>query len=114
MLANPEELGFNPQDQKIWNNLFLNVPLDWKTAEATKDMKDCLQFFEMHNVKSVLDVGCGIGIWAMFLSKAGFEVKGYDFSSNTNVVQLQVIPSLMKSLMVLLQQKSWIIFQKTN
>lgn len=82
MLANPEELGFNPQDQKIWNNLFLNVPLDWKTAEATKDMKDCLQFFEMHNVKSVLDVGCGIGIWAMFLSKAGFEVKGYDFSSN--------------------------------
>ena len=82
MLANPEELGFNPQDQKIWNNLFLNVPLDWKTAEATKDMKDCLQFFEMHNAKSVLDVGCGIGIWAMFLSKAGFEVKGYDFSSN--------------------------------
>ncbi len=82
IIENPEKEEFNPQDQEIWNNLFSKVPPEWKSVQPSEDMKDCLQFFEMHNVKSVLDVGCGIGIWAMFLCKAGFKVKGYDFSSN--------------------------------
>ena len=73
---------FNPQDQKIWDKLFSTIPSEWKTAKPTEDMRDCLKFFQKNNVKTVLDVGCGVGIWATYLSKAGLTVKGVDFSSN--------------------------------
>ncbi|NIR49275.1 class I SAM-dependent methyltransferase, partial [candidate division KSB1 bacterium] len=52
----------------------------WTTSEPTKHMQDCRRFFQSAGVKTVLDVGCGIGIWAIFLSQAGFRVKGFDFS----------------------------------
>lgn len=45
-------------------------------------MKDCLNFFERHKVAKVLDLGCGIGLWSVYLSKAGMRVKGVDFSIN--------------------------------
>ena len=79
---NIRKTKFNPQDQKIWDKLFSTVPSEWKTAKPTEDLRDCLKFFQKNNVKSVLDLGCGVGIWATFLSKASLTVKGVDFSSN--------------------------------
>lgn len=72
----------NRNDQKIWNRLFEDIPPQWKQAPPSQDMQDCLHFFQQHNVKSVLDLGCGVGLWAIFLSKAGLHVKGVDFAAN--------------------------------
>lgn len=72
---------FNRQDQRRWDAIFLQAPATWKQAPASPEMVDCLRFLQAHRVRSVLDVGCGIGIWAVFLSRAGLRVKGFDFSA---------------------------------
>ncbi len=45
-------------------------------------MEACLDFFLQNRVRSVLDVGCGVGRWAIYLAKNGLQVKGTDFSAN--------------------------------
>lgn len=70
----------NAQNLKIWNQIFSEVPAEWTQAPPTEHMQDCLSFFQKHDVEEVWDLGCGIGIWAVFLSKAGLQVSGSDFS----------------------------------
>lgn len=72
----------NAKDLAQWEKIFADVPAAWKTAPPTQHMRDCLAFFQREKVKTVLDVGCGIGIWAHYLVKAGMQVTGTDFSSN--------------------------------
>lgn len=45
-------------------------------------MEACLAFFIEEGVRTVLDVGCGVGRWAVYLARHGLEVKGADFSQN--------------------------------
>ena len=45
-------------------------------------MQACLDFFLQNGVQSVLDIGCGVGRWAIYLAKNGLQVKGTDFSKN--------------------------------
>ena len=74
--------GFYTNDHRIWNTLFEDIPPQWKQIPPSQEMQDCLEFFQHHNVSNVLDLGCGVGVWAMYLSKAGLRLKGVDFSQN--------------------------------
>lgn len=71
---------FNKSDQIIWDKIFSNVPPEWTQFEASEAMLDCLNYYKKNNIRTVLDLGCGIGIWAMFLSKSNLKVSGVDFS----------------------------------
>ncbi|MHA1924437.1 MAG: class I SAM-dependent methyltransferase [Candidatus Thorarchaeota archaeon] len=49
-------------------------------TEPHQDMKRVVQVFQEHQVKRVLDVGCGSGRHLVYLSKKGFETFGFDVS----------------------------------
>lgn len=73
-------MNFNQQDHQIYDNIFKNPPVDWKAVPLTPVFDDCVKFLRSHDVKSVLDIGCGPGVWANHLGKNGFKVRGFDFS----------------------------------
>ena len=50
--------------------------------EPHQDMERVVQVFQEHNVKRVLDVGCGSGRHLILLSKRGFETYGFDASQS--------------------------------
>ncbi len=70
------------KDQIIWDQIFAKAPSAWKKAEPSLSMIDCLQYFKRNNIENVLDLGCGVGIWSIFLAKSEIRVKGVDFSKN--------------------------------
>lgn len=73
----------NRGDLLIWENLFAATPEEvWKTAPASQAMEACRDFFVENGVRSVLDIGCGVGRWAIYLARNGLQVKGTDFSAN--------------------------------
>lgn len=72
----------NEIDRAIWDGIFIDVPAWWRTAPPSRAMTDCTGFFTARGVRSVLDLGCGIGRWAMHLGRAGFDVSGSDFAPN--------------------------------
>src|SRR5262249_46802172 len=73
---------FNAKDRDIWDGIFQNVPGAWMAAPPSVHMTDCLEFFKPRNVETVLDAGCGVGRWSIFLARHGFLVSGCDFSEN--------------------------------
>ncbi|WP_142784690.1 class I SAM-dependent methyltransferase [Changchengzhania lutea] len=77
-----ENTKYNPKDKKIWEQVFSKIPEEWKKHAPSSSMLDCLERFKKHDVQSVLDLGCGVGIWSIFLGKKGFSIKGLDFSKN--------------------------------
>ena len=74
--------AFNPHDRDLWNGLFANVPAGWRTSPPSSAMVDCREFLLRSGATSVLDLGCGVGRWAVYLAKAGLEVSGGDFAEN--------------------------------
>ncbi|MHA2041576.1 MAG: class I SAM-dependent methyltransferase [Candidatus Thorarchaeota archaeon] len=51
-------------------------------TEPHQDMERVVQIFGEHQVKKVLDVGCGSGRHLVYLSKRGFETYGFDVSQS--------------------------------
>ena len=74
--------SFSAPDRAIWNRLFADVPPEWRTAPPSLAMNDCRESLLSGGAESVLDIGCGVGRWAIHLAKAGLEVSGSDFAEN--------------------------------
>ncbi len=53
--------------------------VDWEDR-LKKEIPDLIKLFEKHNVKTILDVGCGTGDYSIELAKRGYIVAGTDRS----------------------------------
>lgn len=73
-------MSHNENDKKIWDYVFSNIPVQIKCQPAIGPINDCIAFFREEEVASVLDLGCGVGLWSVFLARSGFQGKGFDFS----------------------------------
>jgi 2-polyprenyl-3-methyl-5-hydroxy-6-metoxy-1,4-benzoquinol methylase len=73
---------FNSNDQERWNQIFKTPQAAWKEASEQTFMLDALNLFKSHGVHTILDIGCGVGVWSLYLAKKGFDVYGTDFSAN--------------------------------
>ena len=62
--------------------------------KPSKKYKMVERFFKKHNVKRVLDLGCGAGRHTYLLAKAGFEVYGLDISDKA----LRINKSILKKM----------------
>jgi 2-polyprenyl-3-methyl-5-hydroxy-6-metoxy-1,4-benzoquinol methylase len=73
---------FNTSDRDQWNRIFENPNPAWKMAPEQAFMRDAREFFQSAKAQSVLDIGCGVGVWSIYLARHGFKVSGADFSEN--------------------------------
>lgn len=69
-------------DNQIWDDLFQSIPDEWKAAEPSVSMVNCLNLFKEHKCNNILDLGCGPGLWSIYLGKHDFNTYGIDFSTN--------------------------------
>lgn len=70
------------QDRAGWNRILADVPPQWRVAPPSRAMLECTEFLLRHRVRSVLDLGCGMGRWSVHFARAGLEVSAADFASN--------------------------------
>lgn len=72
-LGLPSVASFSEKDRKSWDEIFENIRPEWANAwkadTPTEHMQDCLSFFREYDVASVLDIGCGVGVWATYLAR---------------------------------------------
>src|SRR5688500_11242931 len=61
------------RDLEIWDRLFASVPAEWRTAPPSAAMTACAEWLGGLGVRSVLDLGCGIGRWTVWLRQQGFD-----------------------------------------
>jgi SAM-dependent methyltransferase len=73
---------FNEHDLRIWDGLFASVPPEWREAPPSVAMQTCAKWLREVGAREVLDIGCGIGRWSIWLARQGFDVWGSDFSPN--------------------------------
>ena len=69
-------------DADHWNNVFRQLhqkgeDLDWEGRWVTAHLPS----FRMHQIRHVLDLGCGTGNDVLRLAREGFQVTGLDFSA---------------------------------
>jgi ubiquinone/menaquinone biosynthesis C-methylase UbiE len=76
-------LSYRDHDKRIWESIFREVPEDWFEAGPSDAMRRCLEFFQGKDVNRLLDVGCGVGRWSLFLgSMDNLPIVGIDYSPN--------------------------------
>jgi ubiquinone/menaquinone biosynthesis C-methylase UbiE len=66
----------------VWNRILGDVPAEWRLAPPSRAMSECTDFLVRNRVRTVLDLGCGMGRWSMHFARAGLEVSAADFASN--------------------------------
>jgi ubiquinone/menaquinone biosynthesis C-methylase UbiE len=64
-------MTYRAADRATWNAIFRAVPGDWFSAGPSDAMVRCLSFFRQHQPRRLLDVGAGIGRWAIYLARNG-------------------------------------------
>jgi len=67
------------RDRAIWEGIFQSIPPAWFEAPPSDAMLLAREFFTHHSCPRLLDVGCGFGRWALFLSDLT-RVVGTDFA----------------------------------
>ena len=63
---------------KQWNKIFLKHK--WVFLEPDKEIVEIKELFQKHNVKKILDLGCGSGRHVVYFSKNNFDVYGTDIA----------------------------------
>lgn len=72
----------NPEDLSIWDGLFADAPEEWRTAPPSTAMETCAAWLRERGAHTILDLGCGVGRWTVWLKRQGFESTGVDFAPN--------------------------------
>jgi len=70
-------------DNNKWDSIYKTEGVNYKyydIFQPHESMPRIAEFFKEHNVKKVLDLGCGAGRNLLFLLKSGFDVYGMDLS----------------------------------
>lgn len=68
-------------DRAVWERIFASMPAEWYEAPPSDAMIQCRAYFEAHRCDRLLDVGCGFGRWAQFLSGHGIGcIVGVDYA----------------------------------
>lgn len=71
--------GSGDETTDFWNRCFREI--DQPLNPVGKDHSDSIVAkFREHNVRSILDVGCGYGRWSIAFAQAGFDVTAVDVS----------------------------------
>jgi len=64
--------------RNVWNETFKEKGKVF--IKPQRDMPRIIKIFKKHNVKKVLDLGCGSGRHLVFLAKHGFDTYGIDIA----------------------------------
>lgn len=73
--------NYREHDRRIWESIFLDVPPDWFEAPPSPVMARCATFLHERGARAILDLGCGIGRWSIFLAGEGLRgVVGIDYA----------------------------------
>lgn len=64
---------------KQWNKIFKERGKVFEKIQ--EDIPRIARIFKKHNVKTILNLGCGTGRHTVYLTKQGFDVYGFDNSS---------------------------------
>lgn len=63
---------------KQWNKIFLKHK--WVFLEPDKEIGEIKKLFQKHNVKKILDLGCGSGRHTVYFAKNNFDLYGFDIA----------------------------------
>ena len=66
-------MTYRAADRATWNAIFQTVPEGWFTADPSDGMVRCLAFLRQRPIRRLLDIGAGIGRWAIYLARNGVE-----------------------------------------
>jgi 2-polyprenyl-3-methyl-5-hydroxy-6-metoxy-1,4-benzoquinol methylase len=68
-------------EELMTKNRWDKIHKEWKhMSEVDESMPEIAALFQEHNVKRVLDLGCGSGRHTIYLAQKGFDVYGIDIS----------------------------------
>ncbi|HUP00435.1 MAG TPA: class I SAM-dependent methyltransferase [Gemmatimonadota bacterium] len=71
------------RDQAAWERIFAAIPADWYSAPPSDAMNQCRAYFAANSCQRLLDLGCGFGRWAQYLTGHGTkEVVGIDYAEH--------------------------------
>lgn len=67
-------------DEMYWKNYYQEIIKSGELSEPSTFAKFCIDFINLKNIKTMLDMGCGNGRDTKFFNSLGFDVYGVDLA----------------------------------